>query len=329
MMQLISSRAAAFGLLRLGFAVAVVTGSVQGTSPQTRQTIKIVVPLPAGGAGDIVARQLSQQVGAIAPVTLVIENRPGAGTVIGTETVARATPDGSTLLLNAPYMLISPQLRKASYDPLTSFDPICNLVSSPGLIAVNSASPYRTLNDLIDAARAKPGTLTLASVGPGTAQHIGFEMLRRAANVDLTYVPYAGGAPAINDLLGGHVTAVFAEYAPLAAHLRAGMLRALATSANARIAPLPDLPTVAEAGYPGYEVDFWWGLFAPAKTRKEMLSELTRWFTDALHAPAVEAKLRTEGFSPLAICGADFGALLRREYDAYGRVIRGANIRAE
>src|SRR5262249_12894076 len=152
-------------------------------------------------------------------------------------------PDGGTLLMNAPYMLISPQLRAVSYDPLTSFEPICELVSSPGLIVVNSASPYRTLSDLIAAARAKPGELTLASVGPGTAQHIGFEMLKRAAGIDLIYVPYAGGAPAINDLLGRHVTAVFAEYAPLAGHLKGGTLRALATSAKRRIALLPEVPT--------------------------------------------------------------------------------------
>src|SRR5262249_6405726 len=162
----------------------------------------------------------------------------------------------------------------------TSFEPVCYLVSSPGVFVVNSASPYRTLADLLDAARAKPGALTLASVGPGTAQHIGFEMLKRAANVDLTYVPYAGGAPAINALLGGHVTSVFAEYAPLVGHLKAGALRAIATSARTRIEPLPDLPTVAEAGYGDYEVDLWWGLFAPAKTPSETLSQLSGWFTD-------------------------------------------------
>lgn len=315
--------------LRFCVAAVLIGLSSYGASSQTTRTLKIVVPVPPGGAGDILARQLAEQIGHAQGASVVTENHPGAGTVIGTESVARTAPDGNTVLLNAPYMLISPQLRKVNYDPLTSFEPICYLVSSPGVIVVNSASPYRTLADLIDAARAKPGELTLASVGPGTAQHVGFEMLKRVAEVNLTYVPYAGGAPAINALLGGHVTSVFAEYAPLASHLKAGMLRAIATSARKRIEPLPDLPTVAESGYPDYEVDLWWGLFAPARTPKQTLSQLARWFSDALQAPEVKVKLAAQGFSPVAMCGPEFGALLRKQYDDYGRIIRAASIRAE
>ncbi|MBX9777580.1 MAG: tripartite tricarboxylate transporter substrate binding protein [Xanthobacteraceae bacterium] len=231
--------------------------------------------------------------------------------------------------MNAPYMLIMPQLRKVNYDPLTSFDPVCYLVSSPGIIVVNSASPYRTLQDMIVAARAKPGMLTLASVGPGTAQHVGFEMLRRAANVNITYVPYAGGAPAINALLGQHVTAVFAEYAPLASHLKAGTLRAIATSARSRIGQLPELPTVAESGFENYEIDLWWGVFAPSKTPQHALNELANSFTEALRAPEVESKLAALGFLPVGSCGKDFAAVLRKEFDRYGRVIREANIKAD
>src|SRR5438477_6531641 len=203
--------------LRLAGAAALIALSSSGVSTQNARLVKIVVPVPPGGAGDIVARYLAEQVSHARGVSVVTENRPGAGTVIGTESVARAAPDGNTLLLNAPYILISPQLRKVGYDPLTSFEPVCHLVSSPGLFVVNSASPYRKLADLIEAARAKPGELTLASVGPGTAQ-------QRAAKVELTYVPYSGGVPAINALLGGHITSVFAEYAPLAGHLKAGTL---------------------------------------------------------------------------------------------------------
>jgi tripartite-type tricarboxylate transporter receptor subunit TctC len=317
------------GLAGLAALAACVVLPILPTSSQAVRTIKIVVPVPPGGAGDILARQVAEQVGRAQGVGVVTENRPGAGTVIGTESVARAAPDGSTVLLNAPYMLIVPQLRKVNYDPLTSFEPVCYLVSSPGIIVVNSASPFRTLADLIEAARVKPGALTLASVGPGTAQHVGFEMLRRAAKVDLTYVPYPGGAPAINALLGQHVTAVFAEYAPLAGHLKAGTLRAIATSARSRIEPLPDLPTVAESGYRDYEVDLWWGVFAPAKTPNQTISQLAGWFTEALRAPEVQAKLTALGFSAVSLCGTDFAALLRKEFDRYGRVIREANIKAE
>jgi tripartite-type tricarboxylate transporter receptor subunit TctC len=318
-----------FGNL-LATATVILAGMLSYTAAsQTPKQIKIVVPLPPGGAGDILARLLAEQIGHAHEAGVVIENRPGAGSVIGTEAVARAAPDGSTLLINAPYLLIGPQVKKVSYDPLTSFEPICYLVSSPGVIVVNSASPYRTLADLMSAARAKPGELTFASVGPATAQHIGFERLRRAANVDMTYVPYSGGAPAINTLLGGHVTAVFAEYAPLAEHIKAGTLRALATSSRARIAPLPDLPTVAESGYSDYEVDLWWSLFAPAKTPKETVAQLADWFRASMQAPEVKAKLIAQGFTPVGMCGADFSALLRKQYDDYGRVIRAANIKGD
>src|SRR6266852_335653 len=157
--------------LAAALALALVAAAGLGVSAETR-TIKIVLPVPPGGAGDIIARLLVEQVSRAQGQTIVIESRPGAGTVIGTEAIARAAPDGNTLLINAPFLLIAPHLRKLSYDPLTSLEPICYLVSSPGVIVVNEASPYRTLADLLDAARAKPGELTLASVGPATAQHI-------------------------------------------------------------------------------------------------------------------------------------------------------------
>jgi tripartite-type tricarboxylate transporter receptor subunit TctC len=154
-------------------------------------------------------------------------------------------------------------------------------------------------------------------------------MLKRAAGVDLTYVPYSGGAPAINALLGGHVTSVFAEYAPLAEHLKAGTVRALATSAKTRIEPLPELPTVAESGYAGYEVDLWWGLFAPAKTSKATVAQLAKWSSAALQSADIKKRLAAQGFSPVAMCGSDFAGLLRKQHEDYGRIIREAKIGAE
>lgn len=290
--------------------------------------IKIVVPTPAGGAGDVVARLLSEQVGRAQGRTTVVENRPGAGTIIGTEAVARAAPDGNTLLVTAPFLVIAPHLRKLSFDPLTSFEPICQLVSSPGVVVVDAASPYRTLADFIDAARAKPNELTFAAAGPGTVHHVGYEMLKHSAKANFTFVPYPGGAPAITALLGRHVTAVFAEYAPLAEHLKAGRFRAIATTSRTRIRELPDVPAVAET-YGEYEVDFWWGSFAPVKTPKEVTSRLGEWFTAAMQAPEVRPKLVAQGFSPSATCRTDFAALVRKEYDRYGRIIRETNMKAE
>jgi tripartite-type tricarboxylate transporter receptor subunit TctC len=309
-------------------ALVLLAVALCGSGAWAQTAIKIVMPAPAGGAGDIVARLLTEQVGRAQGRTMVVENRPGAGTIIGTEAVARAAPDGSTLLITAPYLIIAPHLRKLNFDALTDFEPICHLVSSPGVIVVNSASPYRTLAEFINAARAKPGELTFAAAGPGTVHHIGFEMLKRTADVNLIFVPYAGGAPAITALLGGHVTAVFAEYAPLAEHIKAGRLRAIAATTQTRIDPLPDVATVAES-YRDYEVDFWWGLFGPAKTPKQTVSQFADWFTAAMKVPEVAAKLVSQGFVPIGTCGANFGSLLRRQYDHYGRVIREANIKAE
>jgi tripartite-type tricarboxylate transporter receptor subunit TctC len=258
----------------------------------------------------------------------VIETRPGAGTMIGTEAVARSPADGNTLLINAPFLLIGPHLQKLKFDPLTSLEPVCYLVSSPGVLAVNATSPYRTFADLVQAVRAQPGQMTFASAGPGTTHHIGFAKLKRDSGLDFIYVPFSGGGPAINALLGSHVTAVLAEYAPLSEHLKAGSLRALAVTTTARAPSLPDVPTIAES-YPGFEVDFWWGLFAPAHTPGAIVSQLAQWFGAAMQEPALKTKLNELGFFPTGLCGQDFTALLRKQYDDYGRVIRGANIRVD
>jgi tripartite-type tricarboxylate transporter receptor subunit TctC len=296
--------------------------------PQTR-TLKIVVASSPGGVNEIMARLLAEQIGRVQGPTVVVENRPGAGEAIGTEAVARAAPDGNTVLIAANPFLINPQMRKAGYDPLSSFEPICHLVSSPTIIVVNSSSSYRTLGDLIEAARARPGELTLASVGPGSPFHLGFEVLKRAAKIDMTFVPYPGNAPSVNALLGGHVTSMFGTYPNVAEQLRAGQLRALAVATRSRIEPLPEVPTVAESGYKDYEVDAWFGVFAPAKTPAETLSQLAGWFTAALALPEVKARLAVQGLYPVGACGADFGARLRKQYEEYGRIIKDARISGE
>src|SRR5262244_526526 len=212
----------------------------------SQRTIKVVVPFPPGGSADILARVVGEQVGKTNGVTVVIENRPGAGASIAYETVARAAPDANTLVINGNSLVINPHLRKVNYDPLTSFEPVCYLLSSPNLIVVNGSSPYHTLNDYVTAARAKPGELAFATVGPATAQHIGFEQFRRLTGINVTYVPYQGGAPAITALLGGHVSAVLANYSEAAEQLNAGTLRALVSLSRERIAPLPDVPSTTE-----------------------------------------------------------------------------------
>jgi tripartite-type tricarboxylate transporter receptor subunit TctC len=323
-LQLATTAAALSGICAIPIAL-----TSHSARSQAARTIKIVVPFPPGGNTDILARLLSEQVRRAQGPAIVIENRPGASTVIGTEAVARATPDGNTLLVTGNSFVVNPHLRKVNYDPLTSFEPICDLAHVPPVIAVNGASPYRTLDDLLGAARARPGDLTLASIGPATASHIAFEMLQRAASVKMTFVPYPGYAPAVNALLGEHVTSVIADFAVLSEHLKAGKLRALATSSRTRVELLPEVPTVAEAGYGAFEVDIWNGLLAPAKTPRETLSQLAGWFSAAMLVPEIRAKLVVQGFNPVGMCGSDFASYLRKQYEDYGRIIREADIKAE
>jgi tripartite-type tricarboxylate transporter receptor subunit TctC len=304
--------------------VVFVTAAADEARSQATRSIKIVVAVPPGGITDIMARLLGEQISRTQGPTVLIENRPGAAGVIGAEAVARAAPDGNTLLIAANPFVINPQMRKVNYHPLTSFEPICYLMNTPTVIVVNSASRYRRLAELLEAARSRPGQLTLASIGPGSPYHLSFKMLKRAAKVDMTFVPFPGNAPAVNALLGDHVTSMFGTYSDVAEQLTAGNLRALAVASRSRIEALPDVPTVAEAGYKDYEVEIWFGLVAPAKTPKSTISLLADWFTAAMRVPEVKAKLAMQG-----MCGAEFGAFLRKQYDDYGLAIREANIKTE
>jgi tripartite-type tricarboxylate transporter receptor subunit TctC len=300
-----------------------------GAWSQATKPVRIVVPFPPGGGADILARLLADQIGRMQGQTILVENRAGAGSAVGTEAVARATPDGSTLLINTASIVIGPHLNKLNYDALVSFEPVCLLATTPLVVSVNSASPYRTLADFLNAARAKAGELTVASVGPGTTTHVAFEKLKRASSVNLTYVPYSGTAPAVNALLGAHVSAMVAELPAVAEQLKAGQLRALAIGSRARTEALPQVPTIAESGYPDYEIEVWWGLFAPAKTPPQVMNQTAGWFAAALQASEMRPKFAVQEFYPARMCGTDFAAFLRKQYDDYGHTIREANIKAQ
>jgi tripartite-type tricarboxylate transporter receptor subunit TctC len=294
------------------------------------RTVRIVVPFPPGGTADVLARTLGQQIAQTGGPTIVVENRPGGGTVIATEQVARAAPDGNTLLLMANSFVINASVRASlPYDPLTSFDPICLLVDSPQILVVNAASPFKTLGEFVAAAKAKPGEINYATVGPATTQHIGVEMFRRAAGINLTYVPYGGGAPAITALLGGHVMAVLANPSELMEQVNAGKLRAIAVASRERFSMLPNVPTIAESGYPGFEATAWFGLMVPAKTPKEAIAQHIAMFNAALAAPEVQNKLAAQGMRSVGICGEAFGAHVKQQFESYARVIKDANIKAD
>ena len=292
------------------------------------KTIRLVVPFPPGGTADNIARLITQQANT-AGFKLIVENRPGAGTIIGTEQVAHAAPDGTSLLIMSNSFVINTIVRaKLPYDPFT-LEPICLIADSPQVIVVHEASPYRTLKQLIDAARAQPGALSFAAVGPATTQHIAGEMLKHAANVNLTYVPFTGGAPAVNALLGQHVTAVIANYNEVMEQLKAGKLRALAIASRARLKALPDVATFIEAGYQDFEASAFFGVVTTAKTPKPTVAQLAAMVTSALKDPDISAKLVAQGLDVVGSCGEEFRAQIKRQHEKYTRAIKDAGIKIE
>jgi tripartite-type tricarboxylate transporter receptor subunit TctC len=307
----------------------ILTHAIETAWPQAQKTIRIVVPFAAGGGSDILARLLGEQIGRERGVTIVIENRPGAGTVIATEAVARAAPDGGTVLMVANSFVINPALQKRNYDPLTSFEAVCMLTRSPNVVAVNNASPYRTLVDLIDAARARPGDVAMAFNGPATGQQIGYEKLKRAAGINMIPVTFPGAAPAVNALLGQHVAALVVNYPSAAEQIEAGKLRALATMSRSRIETLPDVPTVGELGYPNFEEDVWFGVVTPARAPRNAIAQFAGWFGPAVLSDQLKPKLAAQGFSADGTCGHDFAMFLQKQYDDYSRIIRESNMKGE
>jgi tripartite-type tricarboxylate transporter receptor subunit TctC len=319
-------------VLRIGFLAAAwlaCGGALASAQSQPPRNLKIVVPLAAGGGAEIVARVLSDQIGRADGVATVVESRPGAGTVIGTEVVARSAPDGETVMLTNPAFVINPHIKKVNYDPLSSFDPVCNIVNFPLVFVVAANSPLKTMADLMAQAKAQPGSVTVASAGTGNPTHIGFEVLKHATKLEMTYVPFAGAAPAVNALLGGHITSVYSDFTTVSAQLKAGALRALAIGSKKRFEGLPDVPTIPELGYTDYEAESWNGVVAPAHTPKETLDRLIGWFRAAGQSDELKQKLGALGIAPNVTCGAEYGASLKRQFEQYGTAIRAANLKIE
>ncbi len=297
---------------------------------QSGKGMKIVVPFPPGGSADVLARLVGQEAARNTGQSLVVENRPGGGTVIATDYVARAAPDGGTLLIMANSFVINAHVRASlPYDPLTSFTPICLLVDSPQLLVVNGSSELRSFQDYVAAARAKPGQLSIATVGPATTQHIAAELLKQKAQLDLLYVAYPGGAPAVTALLGQHVDSVLGNHSEVAEHLTSGALRVLAATSLQRLPALPAVPTIAEAGTKDYQASAWFGMMAPAGTPQATISRLSAAFKAALEVPEIQTKLVSLGLYPTPACEGAFAAHIRKQYDEYAEVIRAANIKLD
>ncbi len=290
--------------------------------------LTIVVPFAAGGGIDIFARLLADEIGRSGDTNVVVEDRPGASSMIGTEYVARAAPDGSTVLISSNSTLISPVLRTSAFDPARDLTPVCTLAESPQVIVVKADAPYRTLGDLVAAAKAAPGALTIGSNGPASTQQLVAEMFKRAAAIDMTYVPYNGGAPAVNAVIGGHIAAVAANMSEVHSQIDAGLIRALATSAGKRIPAAPDLPTAREAGL-DFDMASWHGVALPAKAAPDVVARIEKMFMTALNAPDLRAKLAQNQYVPTGICGAPVAAFLRDQTQTIATIAREAGIKLE
>jgi tripartite-type tricarboxylate transporter receptor subunit TctC len=298
-----------------------------GTSASAQgKSVKIIVPYTPGSGPDILSRLMSEQIPRDGGPSIVVENRPGGGTLIGTEAAAKADPDGHTVLLVANSFVINPQLGRGSYDVEKNFEPVCYLAATPMVLVVQASSPYKTVQDLVEAARAKPG-MAFASGGPGSSLHVAIEVLRLATGITISYVPYGGSGPAINALLGGHVQAVWADYPTVVSQLKSGTLRGLVTTSAKRTELMPDVPTLSETGIAQYSADIFYGYVAPAKTPPDMTKSLGEMFVTAMKAPEMKPKLDKQGLIAVNQCGAAFGEYLRSMVADYQRIIKQAGIK--
>jgi tripartite-type tricarboxylate transporter receptor subunit TctC len=319
------------GMFRIGtilaaFVICITSALAQQGFPS--KPVRLLIPYPPGGAVDILGRTLGDELSKMWGQPVVIENRPGAGGTIASQVVAKAAPDGYTLIIVASGHAINPYLyKKLPYDTFKDFTPISLLGSSPNMLLVAANSPFKTVGDVLAAARAKPGSLSYGMAGIGTSTHLAGEMLKYLAKVDIVAVSYKGGAPVINDLLGGHIPLSFNNIPESIGQIKAGTLRPLGVTSATRSAVLPDVPTIAEAGVPGYDTAVWWGMLGPAGLPGDLTAKISRDCTEALHAPAVKERLAKLGANVAGTSPADFAKLIRADYEKWGPIIKAAGIK--
>jgi tripartite-type tricarboxylate transporter receptor subunit TctC len=292
--------------------------------------VRMVVPFAPGGPNDIIARLIGQRLAEALGQQVVIDNRPGGGGNIGTEAVAKAPPDGYTLLsAGAGSLIMNPLLMKVPYDTARDFAPISLMASAPNVLVVHPSVSAHTVKELIALARAQPGRLNYASSGAGSSAHVAVALFASMAGVDLAHVPYRGTGPGVNDLLGGQVQLAIFGIPPVLPHIKSGKLRALGVSGKRRSAELPEVPTIDEAGVPGYEVSLWYGLLAPAGTPPAIVARLSSEVAKIVRVPDMREKLAAQGAEPGGGTPEDYAAVIRADSVLWTRVIREAGIKAE
>lgn len=302
----------------------------QGSGKWPERPVRMILPYPPGGNVDIIARLIAQPLSQALGQQFIVENRPGGNGTIAVEAVARAPADGYTLLVTAVAQLaIVPQIMKTRYDPLADFAPISIITTNPLVLTVNSKFPAKTLREFVDYARSRNGTLQYASSGAGGIPHLTAVLFFGRAGVQLIHVPYKGSGQVLSDIIGGHVPAYFANLSEVLPHVNKGALRLLAQTGDMRAAQLPDVPTVAEQGYPGFRSLTWSGLLAPAGTPPAIVQRVSEIVVAAMRDPAIAGRMAAAGVVPLGSTPQQFSEMLRADIATWGEVLRIADVKAE
>jgi len=322
-----SSRLVAMRWFSLGIALSAVP-SAAAAYPE--KPVRMILPNAAGAATDTIARIFASKLSEVMGQQFIIDNRPGAGGIIAVETVAKASPDGYTLLQCGVSQAISPALKRSlPYEPWRDFARIAQYGAVPNVLAVHPSVPAKTLAEFVKHAKQAPGKMRYASPGIGFTPHLTMEYFKSVAGIDVQHIPYKASSQAIADLLGGQVHAMFNNLPSQLVNIRAGKIRGIAVTSAQRTAQLPELPTIAESGYPGFQVTVWYGMCAPAKTSKQVLSALEAATTKALAAPDLQQKFEAQGVEPRAIAGAAFDAFYKSELARWAKVVKEAGITPE
>jgi tripartite-type tricarboxylate transporter receptor subunit TctC len=327
-MQVARRTLIAASLSALALGAIVLPAQAQDKWPS--KPITYVVPFPAGGTTDILARLIGQKLGPALGTSIIIDNRPGAGGNIGSELVARSAPDGYTIMGGTiSSHSINASLYKLPYDPLKSFAPITLIGTNANVLVVNPASPFKSVKELVAAAKSKPDSLSFASAGNGTSQHLSAELFKTMTGIDMTHIPYKGSAPAIQDVIGGQVPLMFDTTVVAAPFIQSGKVRPLAVTSARRVASLPDVPTMAEAGVPGYEVVSWQAMFAPAGTPPAIVQRLQTEVAAILKQPDVQERLAKLGVDPSGMAPQQLADFQAAEIAKWAKVVKAANVKVD
>jgi tripartite-type tricarboxylate transporter receptor subunit TctC len=317
--------------IAVAFAVLAAAGASHAAQQDfPTKPVRLIVPFPAGGGVDIVARSLAPHFTERWAQQVVVDNRPGAGATLGADLAAHAAPDGHNLLLaNTAHAINATLFKKLPYDPVNDFEPISLIATQPSVLVVNTAVPAKTVKELISLAKSRPGQLNYASSGNGTPPHLSAAMFENMAGVSLNHVPYKGAAPALTDLLAGQVQLMFATIISVTPQLQSGRIRALAVTSAKRSPAMPDVPTVAESGVPGFEATAWFMLLAPAKTPQMLVQRISRDAAVVVAKPDVKARFAKEGAETVGSTPDRAAAYLKSEIARWGKVVKAANIQPE